>query len=93
MIWPPSVARIRIVERGRTKARLWLPLILIWPPVLLLGVLLSPVIVVAALVLWPSGKGRAVLLAAPLAFYAFCALRGLRLDVRSPERVVQVYFW
>jgi len=93
MMCPPSLARIRVVKRGRTKVSLWLPLILIWPPVLLAGILLSPVILVVALVLWPSGKGRVVLLAGPLGFYVFCALRGSRLDVRSARETVQVYFW
>lgn len=34
MKMPPYLVAMRIVEQGRTKVRLWLPLFLLWPLVL-----------------------------------------------------------
>lgn len=92
MTWPPSLARIRIAEGGRCKLDLWLPLMVVWPALLALGVVLAPAVVVVALVLWPSGKGRAVLLAGPLAFWFFCTLRGLCVAVEKPGEQIQIRF-
>ncbi len=43
MIWPPSVVRLRIYENGRRKMNLWLPVYVLWPPVVLIALLLAPV--------------------------------------------------
>ena len=92
MTWPPSLARIRIVEGGRCKLSVWLPLIVVWPPLLALGIVLAPAVVVVALVLWRSGKGRAVLLVGPVAFWLFCTLRGLAIVVEKPGEQVEIRF-
>jgi hypothetical protein len=66
---------------------------LIWPLVLAIGILLAPLVVLVALVLWPFGRGRRLLLAGPLLFRVFCALRGLSVEVRSAGHEVRVRFW
>ncbi len=80
MIWPPSVVRLRIYENGRRKMNLWLPVCVLWPPVVLIALLLAPV---AVPVLWPaSGRGRRrrAVMAGPVLFRLFCALRGFCLE-------------
>ena len=57
MTFPPSVLRVRVEGDGR-RFRLWLPLFTLWPPVLLVFLLLSPLVIVAAAVLWPKGWGQ-----------------------------------
>lgn len=89
MTYPPSVLRVRVEGRDR-RFRLWLPLFALWPPVLLIGLLLSPLVVVAAAVTWPRGWGRTVLLGGPHAFRLFCSLRGLEVRVRDDSETVLV---
>ena len=88
-MFPPSVLRVRVEGRDR-RFRLWLPLFALWPPALLVGLLLSPLVVVAAAVTWPRGWGRTVLLGGPHAFRLFCSLRGLEIRVRDDSEAVLV---
>ena len=89
MTFPPSVLRVRVEGDGR-RFRLWLPLFTLWPPVLLVFLLLSPLVIVAAAVMWPKGWGRTVLLGGPHAFRLFCGLRGLEINVRDGSEHVLV---
>jgi|TARA_B100002003_G_C13960599_1_gene465344 hypothetical protein len=87
MSWPPSILRLRIQGRSRGFG-LWLPLFIIWPPIVLLAFALSPLVIVLAALLWPTGWGRPMLLSGPSFFRLFCSLRGFRIDVEGPsERV------
>ena len=56
MIWPPSVLRVQFYENGRSKKNLWLPVFAIWPPVVLIALLLAPVAV--PVLGWPAGAVR-----------------------------------
>lgn len=88
MIWPPSGLHLRIRSQRR-HFRLWLPLFLIWPLMAVIFLALSPLILVLAIILWPSGMGKPLLLAGPVLFRVFCSLRGLEVNVEQPsERVL-----
>jgi len=88
---PPLFLRIRI---GNSKRRfgLWLPLFLIWPPVLLLGLALFPLVLVLAVLLWPWGWGRTLLLTGPAMYRLCCGFRGLLIEVHSPPEQVYISF-
>ena len=91
MIWPPSLLGIRIgkVDGG---FRLWLPLFLIWPPILLMALVLFPFVLLLSMLLWPAGWGRTMLLTGPRLFRLFCALRGLVIDVKNGTNQVYIVF-
>lgn len=91
MIWPPSLLGIRIGRETR-GFRLWLPLFLIWPPVLLLALAFLPLVLLLSLMLWPAGWGRTILLTGPWFFRMFCALRGLIIDVQNGTNRVYIVF-
>lgn len=91
MIFPPSIARIQVIDEGRRRINLWLPLILIWPVLLALGVVLAPLVLIAALATWPR-YGRILLYGGPQFFGMFCALRGLRAQVADGRNHVNIYF-
>lgn len=91
MIIPPMLLRIR-VQTGRRQFRVWLPLFLIWPPVFLLALALFPLVLVLAVLLWPRGWGKPLLLSGPAIFRLVCALRGLLVDVHSPPEQVYISF-
>ena len=69
---------------------LWLPLFLFWPPVLLIGLALFPLVLLLSVLLWPMGWGRTMLLTGPWFFRMFCALRGLVIDVKSGKDQVYI---
>jgi len=91
MIWPPSVLRLRIYSQQR-KFSLWLPLFLVWPVVLVLGLVLWPLLLIAAIILWHWGWGRLLLLGGPILFGLLCTLRGLRVEVEQPSEQVLISF-
>ena len=64
---------------------LWFPLFLFWPPVGLVVLFLAPFVATAALILWPAGHGRWLLLAGPRLLGLAVALRGLRIEVEEPD--------
>ena len=91
MIWPPSLLRVQI-SIGNKGFGLWLPLLIIWPPLLLLGLALAPLVILLALLLWPLGLGRTLILTGPLLFRLFCSLRGLEIAVEGPKERVLINF-
>lgn len=92
MTFPPSLVRVR-VRNSERYVGLWLPVVFIWPFVVLLGLLLSPLVLATSIVLWPGGRGRVLLLAGPRLFQLYCALRGLRVRFEGPSSRVLVYIW
>jgi len=93
MMWPPMVFRLRVVEGGRRRFRLCVPLFLLWPLVLGLALVLAPIVILMAILTWRRGSGKALLLAGPRFFGLACAVRGLQVDVRSPAEHVFISFW
>ncbi|MDP6604508.1 MAG: hypothetical protein QGG17_09975 [Rhodospirillales bacterium] len=90
MIWPPSMVRVRIYENGRRKLNLWLPVCVLWPPVILIALLLAPAPVA---VLWlAAGKGRrrGAVMAGPLLFRLFCAIRGFYFEAGNPGNGIRM---
>lgn len=89
MNWPPSILRVRIHNKRRHFG-FWLPLFLIWPLLLVLGLVLWTLLLIAAAVLWYWGWGRPLLFAGPALFGLFCALRGFRVEVKQPSEQVLI---
>jgi hypothetical protein len=89
MRWPPSLLHLRI-RNERHRFGLWLPLFLIWPVVLVLGLALWPLLVIAAAALWYRGWGMPLLLGGVAIFGVFCALRGLKVDIKQDSQQVLV---
>ena len=91
MIWPPSFLRIRI-RNSNIRFSLWLPLFLIWPIVLLAMLILSPLILMCAALLWPFGLGKSLLLTGPIFFRLFYSMRGLEIAVEKASDQVLISF-
>ena len=53
---PPAILHLVAARPGRRSVRLWLPLFLLWPLALALGVLALPVAIVADVVLLLLGR-------------------------------------
>jgi hypothetical protein len=74
---PPVLMRVEIRGEAR-KFRLWLPLFLLVPLALLLLIVLSPVILVAIVIVRVTGRGRRLSLVARTALGLLCSMRGIR---------------
>ena len=90
MIWPPSVVRLRIYENGRRKKNLWLPVCVLWPPVVLIALLLAPVAVPALWLAAGRGRRRQAVMAGPVLFRLFCALRGFYFEAGNPGNGIRM---
>jgi hypothetical protein len=93
MKWPPYVMKLR-VESPRHAFRLWLPLFLVIPVLLvfLLAVflILLPFAFLALLFTWELGWWRPYLLGIPALYRLLCSLPGLKVDVGSREGSINI---
>lgn len=89
---PPFLMRLKLVDK-RTRINLWIPLFLAWLIAGLLGLALSPLILLLVLLLWPTGWGKFLWLFGPHLYSVLCELRHLEVDVqgRQNEQVL-IYF-
>ena len=79
---PPMFLRVR-VQGDKRRIRLWIPLIVLWPLVVVVVLLGTPVALLVAARSAPRARSRSVLLAGPLLLYVLASLRGLRCNVVS----------
>lgn len=86
---PPVWMRLRIHNED-TKLGLWLPLFLLIPVVIVVFIILSPLILIATLILWPMGWGKLALMIIPVAWSLYCSIRGLRVDVQGRNETVYI---
>jgi len=89
MNYPPLLMRLSI---GRRRFPIWLPLFLLWPVAAAVIIALAPLVLLAALILWPLGWGKPLLLSGPMLFGVFCALRGLEVNLDRGSRLTQISF-
>jgi hypothetical protein len=88
---PPLIIRLSIPFKNGTL-RLWLPLFLIYPFLAVFALILLPLVIIAALLLWPMGWSRTIILVGPYLFRVICALRGLEINIQQRNKQVLVYF-
>ena len=88
---PPLIMRLRM-QRNNGTLRLWLPLFLIYPLLAVLALLLVPLVLIAALFLWPWGWSRTLLLCGPYLCRVICALRELEVDIQQKHEKFFISF-
>ena len=83
---PPAILHLVAARPGRRSVRLWLPLFLLWPLALALGVLALPVAIVADVVLFLLGRRyyRHTILLARM-FALFGETRGMDIRINSEQ--------
>jgi hypothetical protein len=91
MNWPPSIMRLRILN-NKKSIRLWLPIFLLYPFLLVLALLVELLAIVAFLLLWPWGWGKTLILFMPYLFRVICALRELEVDIQNRQETFFVSF-
>jgi hypothetical protein len=86
----PLLLRIRVRKEDRRDVNLWLPLFLLWLIVLPLLALFAPLVLMAALILWPSGKGKLILYGYVMIFSLIGYMSGLKIDIKSRDNNIYV---
>jgi len=77
----PSVVNIAIARENARTFRLWLPVIILWPVLLLCIILIAPLALLAEIFLFRTGIRPFALLMASLQILV--CLRGIKVDVVS----------
>jgi small neutral amino acid transporter SnatA (MarC family) len=79
----PSIMNLRIEDSNKFRLRLWLPLFLVWPIVLVLFLILLPFLVVAEVVLRLTNVQIYLFRMLGGVFSLLSAMRGLTVRVKS----------
>jgi hypothetical protein len=87
----PMILRIHIVEKNKKKVGLILPFFLVWLVLLPFIIILTPLVLLAALILWPSGYGKTILRAGPALLSVISALSNLNIQVEKPGSKVLIW--
>ena len=86
----PLILKLRIKDKNHKRFGIWLPLFLIWLIILPLLSLPAPLVLLAAFILWPSGKGRFILYSYAAIFNLIGNMSGLKVDIQSKDSIVYV---
>ena len=84
----PFFMNLHIVEDGRTKIRLPLPLFLVWILLLCLFLILLPFLLLAAIIFWILRNNLRILAFIPKLFSIICALSGLRIQIEEKNKKI-----
>ena len=84
----PMLMRLKIVEEGKNKINLWLPLFLLWIILLAVMILLLPFILIAALVFWILRNDIRILLVYPRLYSVLRSLSGLAVQIEEENKKV-----
>ena len=85
----PWLVKIQFGGQAKKRRRIWIPLPLVYIPLLIMAVVLSPLllIVAAVLLVW---KGFNMFKATAVCLVMLAATRGFLIDVSSPEQHFQI---
>jgi len=84
---PPMFMRIGFGKRDG-KFKIWFPLFILFPFLVVILLLMAPFLLLAALVLWSFGWGKPLLLFIPVLLGLLWALRGLEIDINDKGQKV-----
>ena len=80
----PWLLKINIGRQNKKDRKIWIPLPLIYIPVFILTIILSPLLIIAAIVLLII-KGINLFKAIPASIRLLAASRGFLIDVNTPD--------
>jgi hypothetical protein len=88
---PPLIMKLSIPHENGT-IRIWLPLFLIYPIIAVIVIILAPIVIIAALIFWPLGMGKTVLLFGPYLYNVLCAVVDLEINIEKVNRQFSILF-
>ncbi len=90
MMIPPVFVRIRLIENGGRRIRLWLPVVILWPLAVVVAVIFAPVAAVAAIVSLGSRSVRKALRKIWRVMVVIFSLRGLLIQMKDKNDEVLI---
>jgi len=90
VIFPPTILRVRVGRRGRRRFGCLVPLLLLWPLLLVACLVALPLAGLVALV-GSRARGRRLLAAGPKTLWVFCCLRGLHVELGDADGTFLIY--
>lgn len=88
---PPLLMNVRIKgENNRFGFFIPLPIFLLLPLALVVLIVLSPFVLIGSIVFWHKRWGFIGFRALGHAIGLYCAITGLKVDIRSPQQIVKV---
>jgi CRISPR/Cas system-associated endonuclease/helicase Cas3 len=88
----PMLMKIHLIENNQKKAKLTIPLIIVWILLLPILVIALPFVLLAAIITWPTGYGKIILSIIPMFLRVLSALPGLHIQVESPKNKTLLLF-
>ncbi|MEA2016711.1 MAG: hypothetical protein U9O59_08465 [Actinomycetota bacterium] len=79
----PLTMKISIRKNTGKAFSLWIPLFIIWLAAIPVVILLSPLVLLVSLILWPTGKGKVILYFFPALFRLIWYMSGLNIDIQT----------
>lgn len=79
----PTILKLLIRGESGKRFTLWLPLFLVWIIILPLLLIPVPFVLLAALIMWPSGKGPIIFQGYLTIFKLIGCLSGLEINIGS----------
>jgi hypothetical protein len=92
MNWPPMLMHVKI-KNQKTDFGIWIPLVLLFLIALAVVIVLSPLIILALIIMLMVGGerwARLTVLSIWAAFVSVWAMRGLKVDVQNRDGVVDI---
>jgi hypothetical protein len=87
----PMLMRLKVSRNPKARGLL-LPVFLVWILLFALMLVLLPFVLVAALITWPSGQGKWLLLTYPMLISVLFHLSGLHIEVEGRDENVLIAF-
>ena len=79
----PMILKLRVREKNGKRFFIWLPLFLVWIIILPLLLIPIPFLALAALIMWPSGKGPVIFHGYLTIFKLIGCLSDLEINIES----------
>ena len=79
----PMILKLCVRDKGGKRFYIWLPLFLVWIIIFPLLLIPVPFVLLAALIMWPSGKGHIIFYGYLTIFKIIGCLSGLEIDIGS----------
>ena len=79
----PMILKLRVRDKEGKNFFIWLPLFLIWIIIFPLLLIPIPFVALAALIMWPEGKGPVIFYGYFTIFKLIGCLSGLKIDIES----------
>lgn len=89
----PTMIKINITQTSGKNIRFIFPVIIIWIILFAFITLFSPLMVIIAILTWPFGYGKLLLVFPVMIYSVLVSLRDLLIDIRNNKEAIYISFY